>query len=303
MVQYCGGKSKIGRQIANVMHEYTGESRFNVYIEPFCGMCGVMRHVKADDRQASDAFKDLIGLWCALQDGYVPPMDHITKEEYTKQKYSPPSVHRTFTGFAASYMGVYYTTYGAMVRQDVQRKSLLQLARECADVKFMHADYTELRPQGSVIYCDPPYKSHKGKFTGFDNAQFWDTMREWSRDNTVFVSETEAPEEWQCIWKKDVHVTVRRDGIIRSRCEKLFVYAPLLGHTNIIAGAVGAPSDMKPAAPLAGVGVGAHLVDGDVPQRYPVEGEVLHGPEVTLFGDSPGHDFLDHVVGEAIIGP
>jgi DNA adenine methylase len=210
MVQYCGGKSKIGKQIANVMREYTGLKRFDVYIEPFCGMCGVMRHVEANDRQASDVFEDLIELWQALQGGYIPPTDHITKEHYQLQKYGPLGVERTFVGFAASYMGVYYTTYGAKVRQDVQRRSLLQLAQECADVKFRCVDYTQLRPHGSVIYCDPPYKCHKGKFKGFDHAQFWDTMREWSRDNIVFVSETEAPAEWQCIWKKEVRNSKKR---------------------------------------------------------------------------------------------
>jgi DNA adenine methylase len=225
MVQYCGGKSRIGRQIANAMYTHTGLSKFDKYIEPFCGMCGVMRHIQADDRQASDTFEELIDLWVALQNGYDPPTEHITKEMYTEKKHGPLCVERTFVGFASSYNGVYYTTYGAKTRQAVQRKSLLQLAQECADVKFTCADYTDLNPHGSVIYCDPPYSGmYKGKFGNFDHSQFWDTMREWSQDNIVFVSETTAPADFDSIWEKEILSTVRRDGINRTRCEKLFVY-------------------------------------------------------------------------------
>ena len=63
-------------------------------------------------------------------------------------------------------------------------------------MKFECCDYKKWTPENTLIYCDPPYaynnhpvkyrKSTK-KYDVFNNIEFWDKMREWSKDNFVFI--------------------------------------------------------------------------------------------------------------------
>jgi DNA adenine methylase len=229
MVGYCGGKVRIGKEIAKVMHAHVGLLKFDTYVEPFCGMCGVMRHVNANERRGSDIVEDLIVLWQGLQNGYDPTSTPFSREAYYELKGSPSSLERTFAGYTMCYGGVYFGGFFPNGSAAVCRRSLLQLTRNCADVKFTCESYDKLRPHNAVVYCDPPYQNHHGFHKlKFNHAQFWDTMREWSRDNIVFVSETTAPDDWQSIWEKETisSMWTRSDGITRTRSEKLYVYCP-----------------------------------------------------------------------------
>jgi DNA adenine methylase len=225
MVGYCGGKAKIGKEIANVMHEYTGLSTFDSYIEPFCGMCSVMRNVNAHKRYASDIFEEIIVLFQEMQKGHMPSPDDIPREAYYELKHGGHSLQRTFAGLAKSYGGCYYTCYAKDRKVGTTHKSLLHIIKDCADVTFTCTHYDELIPHNSVVYCDPPYETHRGKFGQFDHEAFWQTMREWSRDNKVFISETSAPPDFKCVWEKEVHLSVQ-SALRRTRREKLYVYSP-----------------------------------------------------------------------------
>ena len=57
-------------------------------------------------------------------------------------------------------------------------------------------------PKGSVVYADPPYFGTKPiSRQKFDTNEFWDYMREISKDNKVFISEQNAPDDFKCIWE------------------------------------------------------------------------------------------------------
>ena len=55
-----------------------------------------------------------------------------------------------------------------------------------------------------LIYCDPPYQSTEGySSTGeFNHELFWETMRIWSKDNCVFISEESAPKDFKVVWRR-----------------------------------------------------------------------------------------------------
>ena len=77
-------------------------------------------------------------------------------------------------------------------------------------VKFEHGSYDDYECKGSLIYCDPPYKGNNLSskiFTKFDHEVFWENMREWSKYNTVIISESTAPKDFEKIWSKDSHCT------------------------------------------------------------------------------------------------
>ena len=58
-------------------------------------------------------------------------------------------------------------------------------------------------PTNKVVY-DPPYWNNQvgGKFAKFDTEAFWKRANEWvEAGNLVFVSEWEAPDDWECVWE------------------------------------------------------------------------------------------------------
>ena len=75
-----------------------------------------------------------------------------------------------------------------------------------------------------LIYCDPPYKDTEGYSTGgFDHDKFWDTMREWSKDNCVFISEESAPKDFKVVWKRKKRRTLDHTSRFH-REERLYRY-------------------------------------------------------------------------------
>ena len=76
-----------------------------------------------------------------------------------------------------------------------------------------------------MIYCDPPYQNTT-KFTCTDQFNydlFWDWIREKSKTNIVFVSEYAAPDDFECIWQKDI-TTSLKVHVHEDRTEKLFKF-------------------------------------------------------------------------------
>ena len=89
---------------------------------------------------------------------------------------------------------------------------------------FYNKSYRDFNPKGMLIYCDPPYKSTQGYSTGmFDSELFWDTIRKWSKNNCVFVSEENAPSDFEIVWKKQKRRTLDKANRF-YRYEKLYAY-------------------------------------------------------------------------------
>ena len=49
-------------------------------------------------------------------------------------------------------------------------------------------------------------------------------MREWSENNFVLVSELAAPDDFICIWSKDVQRSMKSTDNTMRAVEKLFIY-------------------------------------------------------------------------------
>ena len=85
-------------------------------------------------------------------------------------------------------------------------------------------DYTEYRPKGALVYCDPPYAgTTRYSKSSFDNLKFWGIIRKWSVDNWVFISEYNAPDNFRCVISYYKHCGMahnRRD----IRTEKVFIH-------------------------------------------------------------------------------
>lgn len=108
---------------------------------------------------------------------------------------------------------------------DEARRNILKQAavKEFNEIEFVQSDYRELSFANSVIYCDPPYAGTTQYSDSFNHSEFWDTMRKWSENNIVLISEETAPSDFKVIWQGDVKRT--QDNASRSTAtEKLLIY-------------------------------------------------------------------------------
>ena len=75
-----------------------------------------------------------------------------------------------------------------------------------------------------MYYCDPPYKDTKKYSTSknFNSNEFWDNVRELSKNNIVLVSENQAPNDFKCIWEQEIKRNIKYDKSKKS-VERLFI--------------------------------------------------------------------------------
>lgn len=234
-MQYSGGKAGVARELSETVKRLGAERR--IYLEPFVG--GGFMFAKTAPffpaAVAADANPDLILLWRAVADGWVPPTE-ITPEEYRTLQHAAPSPLRTFAGFGMSFAGKWWGGYAKNSRGDNFAGAAAR-GIEMKRVAFEHAvdilctDYRTLIPfatDQAVIYCDPPYADTLG-YAGapgqWDTEAWWDTAREWrSRGALVLVSEYSAPDDWTPCWSKDRRMSMRTsEGHQRTVTERLFL--------------------------------------------------------------------------------
>ena len=87
--------------------------------------------------------------------------------------------------------------------------------------------YTYLHPKNCLIYADPPCSGSKGCESvskEFNYKEFWNIMREWSKDNIVLISEKCAPDDFDIIWEQE---TDNKSDTKNRVTEKLFIHNSL----------------------------------------------------------------------------
>lgn len=87
------------------------------------------------------------------------------------------------------------------------------------------SDYADIPlPDKATIYCDIPYKGTKQYSTSkdFDYSKFYDWCRQKKSEGyRVFVSEYQMPDDFKCIWQKQITCAVNLTKTTRPT-EKLF---------------------------------------------------------------------------------
>lgn len=238
-----GSKSRIAKDITPVIQRKIDEHSIKTYIEPFVGGANVIDKINCETKIGTDRNKYLIALLNKVAKG-EPLIESVPRELYNtvRDNYKTGSYEDWYignVGFIASYNGRWFdggyapagyekTKSGERYRdyyQEAKRNILLQSSK-IKNVVFQVKDYKEHNPSNCLIYCDPPYQGTKQ----YDNAkkfnydEFWETMRGWSRDNIVIISELNAPDDFICIWEKSVSRTMKStDNTMRAN-EKMFMY-------------------------------------------------------------------------------
>ena len=224
MTAYHGGKQRIGKQLAEVIVDESidiaEEEGIEIkgYCEPFCGMLGVFRHIPElfEDAglfrlkyKAGDTNESVIKMWKAAVDGWRPPTK-CTKKEYENLKYAKASAKKGFVGHQCSFGGKNFRGYvkerctGTKIQNGSE--NVREVAAELKNVKFTNTDYSQFSSlKGYIIYCDPPYGKYSDyydedhRMLSFDHEAFWQWCREMSKHNMIFISEYNAPKDFELI--------------------------------------------------------------------------------------------------------
>ena len=248
-MRYMGGKSRISKQIAEVINNAVyGRQEPNLerdcvnpylelggqrpFVSLFCGSCAIEAKVSAKVKILNDKHPYLIAMWQALQNGWQPP-DIITKEEYyyVKEHKDVNPALTGFVGFGCSFGGKWFGGL-ASNKKGVNycaraERGLMKDLPNLMDAKFTCLDYRDVEiPEGAVVYADPPYVNTTGYSLGqFDHEAFWDYMRKLSKTHKVFISEQEVPDDFECIWSKELTRTLDYNKNNQpKKVEKLFVW-------------------------------------------------------------------------------
>lgn len=257
-MKYLGGKTRVGKHIAPVLKriwkEYEEENpKLDGYLEPFCGSLGVFRNMTNYPTNANftanDYHPDLIQMWKEVKEGTFVYPSSISEEEYLAAKeLESPNALKAFIGFGMSFGGRFFGAYSHKYlgnkKEDFCKEMTNSLKRThpvIQNVDFTNLDYLDLKPTNLLIYCDPPYAKTKfpikyrrdtKHYDVFDSDLFWETMRGWSQDNLVLISETTAPDDFVDIWSQDRYRSAAQSEKTRWKdvdskshmTEKLFIY-------------------------------------------------------------------------------
>jgi len=234
-MKYMGSKSRFTKAILPIILQDRTPEQW--YVEPFAGGMNVICEVTGN-RIANDIHYQLIEMWRELMKGWVPKK--YTREEHkqireNKDNYPPYEVG--WVGFSCSYSGVYFGGYAGETKtkigtvRDYQAEAIRNVLRQVPKMEgvvFENKPYYELEiPANSIVYCDPPYaNTSRYKVDDFDHGRFWDWVRSISKQgHIVFVSEYNAPDDFECVWEKKAKSSLSANGKSggnKTSVEKLF---------------------------------------------------------------------------------
>lgn len=178
----------------------------------------------------SDNCPYIIALLQAIQNGVEIP-NEISEETYNTVRDNKDNFDKWFVGFVGyccSYSGKFFGGYARGENRnyaDEQYRKINKTLDLLDRISFYHNNYYDIIFGGrGLIYCDPPYLGSTGYKSKFDHQYFWNWCdQEVDRGNTVYVSEYNAPSNWQCIFEKEQVSSLTQDTGSKSGVERLFI--------------------------------------------------------------------------------
>jgi len=214
-MRYLGGKFRTCKKILELISDECPPEKYDTFIEPFCGALNIGCEAVSyyDNVICSDYCEDVVLLWNHVKEGKFTEPIYISKEEHTLLKNDKPSWKRAIAGFGFSYRGVWFSTYNDGIEQErnSEREVFNGIKRKEPKIKriseITHKNYKDVdlsEVDNAIIYCDPPYKStsqNYGTDEKFRSDEFWLNVKEWSKNNHVYVSEKECPINHEVVYE------------------------------------------------------------------------------------------------------
>jgi DNA adenine methylase len=207
-MKYMGSKRRIAKEILPIILKDRKPGQ--LYVEPFLGGGNSFECV-SNPRLGSDVNHYVVAYLEALSNGWLPPRV-VSEDLYrcvkaNKDFFKPEIV--AFVGLDCSFGSKWF---GGYARDKTGKRNYAREGHDNAvkngiklsGATFQSVPYNELEiPDGSIVYCDPPYEGTTAYRDDFDHYVFWQWAAELSKRCTVFVSEYNAPPEWECVWQQE----------------------------------------------------------------------------------------------------
>ena len=205
-------------------------------MEPFVGGSNMIEHIQCENKYGYDNNEYLIEFWKQIQSGWNP-FDNVdmTKDFYSEVKDNKEGYPKhivALCGLCATYNAKWFGGYAGIVHTkigtdrnyyDEAVRNVLKQRNNIMDVIYDCKSYEDISVSNTLIYCDPPYEGTTKYKDDFDHKTYWDWVRKMSKKNIVLCSEYNAPEDFECVWTKELTTTL--DKASRSKAvEKLFKY-------------------------------------------------------------------------------
>lgn len=226
---YMGSKNRIAKELIPIITKDLKPNQW--YVEPFVGGANIIDKIEHPYKLGADNNKYLIALLKAVQNGQELP-EYINKDEYITVKTNKdnyPDWYVGFVGFVSSFRARFFGGYSGYctTKTGIQRNYIKErinniLKQNLDGIKLVCSSYDALDiPANSIIYCDPPYNGTTKYKDSFDSDAFWQWCRDKAKEgHTVYVSEYNAPEDFKCIWEKQINSNL--GGTSKTATEKLF---------------------------------------------------------------------------------
>lgn len=233
-MKYMGSKNRIAKYILPIILKDRKDGQW--YVEPFVGGANMIDKVDGN-RIGSDINKYVIEALISIRDNIdLLPKNNseFTEEMYNQLRLNDDYRFKGYVGFTASYGGKWLggwsrTDANAIKQRDYVAESYRNALKQSPKLKnsiLVSHKYNHLDiPDNSIIYCDPPYESTTKYKDNFNHNEFWEWCRDKSKEgHKVFISEYNAPNDFECIWSMEVNSSLTKDTGSKKATEKLFIY-------------------------------------------------------------------------------
>ena len=234
-MKYMGSKARFSKYLLPIILKDRLENQ--VYIEPFAGGMNMIDKVDGV-RMANDQHEELMAMWHALIYDHWDPPQLLTEAEYQNIRTNQQDYPKHLVGYVGfnSFGGKWFSGY----RRDKEGKrdywgehyrNITKQLPNLDGVILSCKSYLDLKfKEKSIIYCDPPYASTTKYRDDFNHKVFWDWCRKQSKlGHKVFISEYNAPEDFECIWEMPSKTTFSwhaENLSTKENIERLFILKP-----------------------------------------------------------------------------
>lgn len=227
-----GSKNRIAKDILPIILKDRNTKQW--YVETMVGGGNLIDKVDGL-RMGADINPYVIEALKFIRDTPEKLPDHVSEGEYEDFKtFQELDGITGVVGIVCSFGGRWFRSYaknadGRNYARAGKRNALAQSPKLKGCI-FINSSYKFLDiPPKSIIYCDPPYEGTAGYIGGFMHSEFWEWARIKSREgHSVFISEYNAPADFDCVWSKETVNQMNNIGGARCATEKLFTYSDLI---------------------------------------------------------------------------
>lgn len=134
-----------------------------------------------------------------------------------------------FCTFGAKWFGGYPRGFkeDRVTPRDITNEAIRNIIKQAPNLKNIHfkcCDFRDINKniKNYVIYEDIPYRNTTKYATeNFPYEEFYDWAKKMSENNIVLISEYQMPDDFECIWSKDLICSLDKNSRT-NKVEKLW---------------------------------------------------------------------------------